>query len=176
MTGETSEERGFWRYWLGGLLLFAAMVVMNPSLSNSVATMGISDHQAAATAARVNAIQSSWQADGVLWLARLSMAIDLIFIGVYGWGAWLGGKVMRAEAGQGLRNLGLAIMAAAALFCLTDYIETISQFIQIMRFEGSDALAGLAATVRPVKMVAFLVTFIGLLAALLLRRMARRSA
>ncbi|MBK6706108.1 MAG: hypothetical protein IPG54_00915 [Sphingomonadales bacterium] len=83
---------------------------------------------------------------------------------------------MRAESGQGLRKLGLAIIAVAALFCLTDYIETVSQFIQAMRFEGNDALAGLAAAVRPVKTVAFLVTFTGLLAALLFRRMARRDA
>lgn len=173
---ETSEERGFWRYWLLGLMLFAVMIVINPSLSNSVAPMGISDHQAAATAERVNAIQTSWQAEGVLWLARLSMAIDLVFIGVYSWGAWLGGKVMRAQLGQGLRNLGLAIMVAAILFGLTDYTETLSQFVQVMRLEGSDALAGLAATVRPIKTVAFLTTFIGLLVALLLRRMALRKA
>ena len=173
---ETFEERGFWRYWLLGLMLFAVMIVINPSLSNSVAPMGISDHQAAATAERVNAIQTSWQADGVLWLARLSMAIDLVFIGVYSWGAWLGGKVMRAQSGQGLRNLGLAIMVVAILFGLTDYTETLSQFVQVMRLEGSDALAGVAATVRPIKTVAFLTTFIGLLVALLLRRMALRKA
>lgn len=176
MTGETATEKGFWRYWLAGLLLFAVMIVLNPSISNSVAPMGISDHQAAATAARVDAIQSAWQADGVLWLARISMAIDLIFIGVYSWGAWLGGKTMRGESAPGLSRIGLIVMIAALLFCVADYIETISQFIQLMRYQGSDALAGLAATVRPVKMIAFFVTFIGLLAALLLRRMARRSA
>ncbi|MBK9003734.1 MAG: hypothetical protein IPM67_09760 [Sphingomonadales bacterium] len=176
MRQESAIETGFWRWWLSGLMLFALMIALNPSISNNVAPMGISDHQAAATAARVNAIQAAWQTDGVLWLARLSMAIDLVFIGVYSRGAWLGGKVMRAEAGQGLRKLGLAIIAVAALFCLTDYIETVSQFIQAMRFEGNDALAGLAAAVRPVKTVAFLVTFTGLLAALLFRRMARRDA
>lgn len=176
MNGETAIEKGFWRYWLSGLLLFAVMIALNPLIANSVAPTGISDHQAAATAVRVDAIQLVWQADGVLSLARLSMAIDLVFIGVYSWGAWLGGKMLRAESAPGLGRLGGAIMAAAVLFCLTDYIETIAQFIQVMQFKGSDALAGLAATVRPVKAVAFLVTFTGLLAALLLRRMARRSA
>jgi len=37
-------------------------------------------------------------------------------------------------------------------------------------------LAGLAAAVRPFKTVAWLITFVGLLAALLLRRMARRDS
>lgn len=176
MNGETAIEKGFWRYWLSGLLLFAVMIALNPSISNSVAPMGISDHQAAATALRVDAIQSAWQADRVLWLARLAMAIDLVFIGVYSRGAWLGGKVLRAESAAGLGRLGVVIMAAAALFCLTDYAETIAQFVQLMQFRGSDALASLAATVRPVKAVAFLITFAGLLAALMLRRMARRNA
>ncbi|MFD1766323.1 hypothetical protein ACFSAG_05650 [Sphingorhabdus buctiana] len=176
MSGETPQEKAFWRFWLSGLMLFALMIALNPSISNGAAPMGISDHQAAATAARVNEIQAAWQSYGVLWLARLSMAIDLLFIGIYSWGAWQGGKMIRASTSPGLARLGLAIMAAAALFCVTDYMETTSQFIQVMRFEGSDVLAGLAATVRPVKTVAFLVTFAGLLAALLLRRMARRSA
>lgn len=176
MNAETTVERGFWRFWLAGLMLFAIMIALNPSITNSVAPMGISDHQSAGTAARIDAIQSAWQADGVLWLARLSMAIDLLFIGIYSWGAWLGGKLMCAEKAPGLARLGLAIMVAAALFCLTDYAETVSQFIQVMQFKGSDTLAALAASVRPVKTVAFLVTFVGLLAALLLRRMARRSA
>lgn len=176
MNGETAIERGFWRYWLTGLLLLAGMIALNPSISNPVAPMGISDHQAAATALRVDAIQLVWQADGVLWIARLGMAIDLVFIGIYSRGAWLGGKAMRGENVPGLGRIGIAIMAAAVLFCLTDYMETIAQFIQLAQLKGSDALAGLAATMRPVKAVAFLVTFIGLLAALLLRRMARRSA
>lgn len=176
MNGESQTERGFWRCWLAGLMLFAVMIALNPSISNSVAPMGISDHQAAATAARVDAIQSAWRADGLLWLARLSMAIDLVFIGLYSRGAWLGGKMMRGENGPGLGRLGGAIMVAAILFCITDYVETVSQFIQIMQYRGSDMLAGLAATVRPVKTIAFITTFAGLLAALLLRRMARRGA
>lgn len=176
MKEETPIEKGFWRFWLSGLILFAVMIVLNPSISNSIAPMGISDHQAAATAVRVDAIQSAWRADGVLWLARVSMAVDLVFIGLYSWGAWLGGKTMRSESAPGLSRLGIVIMVAAALFCVTDYTETISQFIQVMRYEGSDALAGLAAAVRPFKTVAWLVTFFGLLAALLLRRMARRDS
>ena len=74
---ETSTETHFWRYWLFGLLLFAAMIALNPTLSTSVSPMGISDHQTAGTAAKVDAIQQAWKAAGVLLIARASMLIDL---------------------------------------------------------------------------------------------------
>jgi hypothetical protein len=173
---ESNIEKHFWRYWLFGLLLFAAMIAMNPAISNIHAPMGISDHQAAGTAANINAIQLQWQADGVLLLARASMAIDLLFIGVYSWGAWNGGKLMRSDPTPSVRRIGVLVMIAAVVFLVTDYIETISQFIQVMQLKGSDFLAGLAATVRPVKSLAWVMTFVGLLAALLFRRMARRAA
>jgi hypothetical protein len=67
------------------------------------------------------------------------------------------------------------IMVAALLFCVTDYAETISQFVQAMQYKGSDLLAGIAATARPIKSLAWVITFVGLLAALLLRRMAARA-
>jgi hypothetical protein len=172
---ESELEKRFWRYWLAGLLLFAVMIAMNPSISNIHAPMGILEHQAARTAAKVDAIQRQWQADGVLWLARLSMAIDLVFVAVYSWGALLGGKVMRASASPGAQRLGVLIMVAAVLFCVTDYAETISQFVQAMQYKGSDLLAGIAATARPIKSLAWVITFVGLLAALLLRRMAARA-
>jgi hypothetical protein len=173
---ESKTEKRFWRYWLGGLLLFAVMIAMNPSISNDVAPFGISDHQAAGTAAKIDAIQGRWQADGVLWLAQLSMAIDLIFIAVYAWGAWLGGKVMREVHTPALGSVGLSIRVSAAIFLVSDYLETGSQFIQVMQVQGSDPLAGLAATVQPIKTVSWLTTFIGLLVALFLRRRARRAA
>jgi hypothetical protein len=48
--------------------------------------------------------------------------------------------------------------------------------VQAMTFKGDDMLASIAATAQPVKSIAFLTTFAGLLAALLLRRIKRRSA
>jgi hypothetical protein len=173
---ESNLEKRFWRYWLAGILLFAIMIAMNPSISNDHAPMGISDHQRAGTAAMIDAIQGQWQADGVLWLAQLSMAIDLVFIAVYAWGAWLGGKVMRASEAPSARRLGVLIKVAAAVFLVTDYAETISQFVQVMQVKGSDRLAQIAATAQPIKTLAWLITFVGLLAALLFRRMARRAA
>ena len=173
---ETTTEKQFWRYWLFGLLLFAAMIALNPTLSTSASPMGISDHQTAGTAAKIDAIQRAWQAAGVLLIARASMMIDLLFIGVYSWGAWNGGKLMRSESSPNVRRIGGLVMGASLVFLVTDYTETICQFIQVMQFTGSDVLANMAATVQPVKSLAWIVTFVGLLATLLLRRMARRSA
>lgn len=173
---ESATEKQFWRYWLLGLLLFAAMIALNPAISNNVAPMGISDHQAAGSAARADAIQKQWQADGVLWLARISMAIDLLFIAIYSWGAWNGGKLMRGEQSPGIRRIGVLVMVATAIFLVTDYVETIAQFIQLMQLRGNDMLAGLAAAVRPFKSLAWLVSFVGLLVALFLRRRARHGS
>ena len=173
---ETSTEKHFWRYWLFGLLLFAAMIALNPTLSTTASPTGISDHQTAGTATKIDAIQQAWQVANVLLIARASMMIDLLFIAVYSWGAWNGGKVMRGDASPNVRRIGGLVMGAALVFLVTDYTETICQVIQVMQFKGSDVLADLASTVQPVKSLAWVVTVVGLLAALLLRRMARRSA
>ena len=173
---ESKLERNFWRYWLGGLLLLAVMIAMNSWFSNDVSPWGIRDHQAAATAARVDAIQSAWQEAGVLNLARLGMAIDLIYIAVYSFGAYCGGRLFSQASQPMLRRLGWVIVAAAIILGFADYIETICQFVQIMTLKGSDLLADIAATAQPIKSTAFLTTFFGLLAALFLRRMKRRAA
>ncbi len=171
---ETDIEKRFWRYWLFGLLLLAAMIAMNPALANNVAPLGIADHQSAGTAARIDAIQRQWQADGLLLLARASMAIDLLFIAVYSWGAWNGGRMMRQATAPGIRRIGLLVMIAAVLFLVTDYAETIAQFIQLLQMAGNDRLAALAATAQPIKSFAWIVTFVGLLVALALRRIGRK--
>ncbi len=173
---ETKLERAFWRYWLGGLLMLALMIAMNPWFANDVSPWGIRDHQSAATALRVDAIQSAWQAAGVLDLARFGIMMDLVYIAVYSFGAYCGGRLFAHAPKPMLRRLGWVIVGAAIIVGVADYIETICQFVQIMTFKGSDLLAGIAATAQPIKSVAFLITFVGLLAALFLRRMARRAA
>lgn len=175
-SGESKLERRFWRFWLGGLLILAGMIAMNPLFVNEVSPWGIRDHQAAATAMRVDAIQAAWQAGGVMGLARLGIAIDLIYIAVYSFGAWCGGKLLVMSPQISLRRLGWLVMACAIIVGVADYIETICQFIQAMTFKGSDVLAGIAATAQPIKSIAFLVTFFGLLLALFIRKMARRTA
>ncbi len=173
---ETLLEKRFWRYWLGGLLILAIMIAMNPWFSNEVSPWGIRDHQSAGTALRIDAIQAAWQAAGVMNLARFGIALDLVYIGVYSFGAYCGGRLFAQSEKLSLRRLGWVIISAALIVCVADYVETLSQFVQAMTFKGSDLLAGIAATAQPIKSTAFLTSFFGLLAALLLRRMARRSA
>jgi hypothetical protein len=169
-------EKRFWRYWLGGLLILAIMIAMNPWFTNDVSPWGIRDHQSAGTALRVDAIQAAWQAAGVMNLARFGIALDLIYIGVYSFGAYCGGRLFAQSERPSLRRLGWIIIAAAVVVGVADYAETICQFVQAVTFNGDDMLASIAATAQPIKSTAFLTTFIGLLAALLLRRMARRAA
>lgn len=172
---ETILERRFWRFWLGGLLILAIMIAMNPWFSNAVSPWGIRDHQSAATALRVDAIQAAWQAAGVMDLARFGIALDLIYIGIYSFGAYCGGRLFAQSARPHIRRLGWVIVAAAIIVGVADYTETLCQFVQAMTFRSSDTLAGIAATAQPIKSLAFLTSFFGLLAALFLRRMARRA-
>lgn len=176
MTEESNFERNFWRYWIGGLLLLAIMIAMNPMLVNDVSPWGIRDHQSANSAARVDAIQSAWQTAGVMDFARLSMALDLVYIGVYSFGAYCGGRMFYDSGKPALRRLGWMIIAAAIILCFSDYIETICQFIQALQFKGRDLLAGTAATAQPIKSTAFLISFFGVLTALFVRRNSRHSA
>jgi hypothetical protein len=173
---ESLLEERFWRYWLGGLVLLAIMIAMNPWFSNDVSPWGIRDHQSAATALRVDAIQGAWQAAGVMNLARFGIAMDLVYIAIYSFGAWCGGRLFSASTAPMLRRLGWVIAVAAILLGIADYAETICQFVQAMTLNGSDTLAAIAAFAQPIKTTAFLTTFIGLLVALMLRRMARRAA
>jgi hypothetical protein len=173
---ESKLERNFWRYWLGGLLILAIMIAMNPWFTNDVSPWGIRDHQSAGTAARVDAIQAAWQAAGVMSLARIGMAMDLLYIGVYSFGAYCGGRLFASSGRPALRRLGWVIVIAAIIVAVADYAETICQFIQAINFRGSDMLAGIAATAQPIKSTAFLTSFFGLLAALTVRRMTRRAA
>ncbi len=173
---ETLLEKRFWRYWLGGLLILAIMIAMNPWFSNEVSPWGIRDHQSAATALRVDAIQAAWQAAGVMNLARFGIALDLVYIGIYSFGAYCGGRLFSQSGKPALRRLGWVVVAAALIVGVADYAETLCQFVQAMTFKGSDQLAWIAASAQPIKSMAFLTTFFGLLAALLLRRMARSKA
>jgi hypothetical protein len=176
MHGESALERRFWRYWLAGILLLAVQIVMNVWLMTDVSPLGISDHQAAGSAARVDAIQAGWEAATVMELAILSMMLDCLFIGVYSWGAFAGGRLFGSSHSALLSRLGKVIAIAAMGFCAADYTETISQLVQATRGQGNDWLAYVAVTMRPIKTILFLVTFFGLLMALYIRRTTRRAA
>ncbi len=163
-------KKAFLIGWLGGLAVFAVSLTFHAPLAIDAVPGGILDHQAAPDAASVDAIQQAWETAGLTSQARLAMITDLIFIGIYGVGAALGGLYFRARDGWLLKALGLITLAAALVFLVTDYVETILQFIQLMRFEGSDTLAGIASKMGPAKVVTFLVALFGPILALILER------
>ncbi len=166
----SANERSFRRYWPAGLMLFGIVIWLGWPLGIAEVPGGILDHQAAGSAAEVDRIQRAWLVAGLYDRAKLAMVGDLVFIGVYGLGAWYAGLAFRESALPKLRRLGGLLIAAAALFLATDYIETIAQAIQLFDARGSDGLAQIAATMRPVKVVAWVVTFAGVLAGLVVRR------
>lgn len=163
------------RWWLIGLAVFALVVALGMWLQQASA-FGIVEHQLAGTAERVNEIQQAWRADGVRWLAILAMIADLVFIGVYGWGSWIAGRSFMAMKRKRLQWLGAFIAAGAAVFLLTDYVETVLQIIQLVRESGSDAMAQTAASMQQAKIAAWMVTFFGVIAGLLVRRFSAPDA
>ena len=171
-----SLYRAFLWLWIGGLILFAIVIMLGLPLGVSEVAGGILDHQAAGSAAEVDRIQQVWRSAGLWNQAAIAMIGDLIFIGIYGAGSLLGGLHFRRSTMRPVSILGVLIAIAAAAFLITDYAETIAQFIQLTRFKGDDSLASLAASVRPVKIASWLFTFCGIIACLVIRRKARRTA
>ena len=170
-----AADRYWWIIWLFGLFVFALLRIPHGPLAIPEVPGGIFDHQAAGTAAEVNRIQQAWSDAGLLGHARWGMIGDFLFIGLYGLGSVLGGVSFR-QAGSGfLRVAGLLVAVAGAIFLFTDYAETIAQFFQLTSMQGDDGLASLAATMQPIKMVAFGVSFLGTLALLVIRRMKARA-
>ncbi len=168
--------RNFWIFWGGGLALFLYLISSGGTLETAVAPNGILDHQSAATAERVNAIQQSWADAGVLDVARLGMIGDLVFITLYMSGGIIGGRLIWQHArSPALKKLGLFCVVAYFLFGLSDYVETTSQLAQLLQGQGSDLLAGTAALARPVKIVAWIGGTLAILVALIWRWRERPS-
>ncbi|MBX7499952.1 hypothetical protein K3181_00670 [Qipengyuania sp. YG27] len=164
------------RWWLWGLAAFGIVIALSVSITvfGDGVTWGIGEHQAAGSAARVDEIQTQWRAGGVRNLAIVAMLGDLVFIGIYGWGSWRAGRSFMAMPGA-LGLLGVLIAASAVVFVLCDYTETLLQLVQLLRERGSDAMAATAAAVRPIKSVAWLASFFGVLAALAIGRVGGRT-
>ncbi|MDJ0977959.1 MAG: hypothetical protein QNI87_05430 [Erythrobacter sp.] len=152
------SRKTFLFWWLGGLSIFAVSIVLHAPLAIDAVPAGILDHQAAPDAARVDAVQGAWRAAGLLGQARVAMVCDLVFIGVYGTGGVLAGLRYRGSESRALSGLGWVILASAVTFLITDYLETLAQLTQLMRFSGNDFLAGLASSLGSVKVLSFLAT------------------
>ena len=170
------SKRTFLIWWLAGLAAFAFTLVLHIPLTIDAVPGGIGDHQRAPDAATVNAIHAGWQAAGVYGQAHWAMATDLIFIGIFGIGCVLAGLHYRVKQPAMLRALGWIALASGVVFLLTDYGETIAQFIQLLQNRGSDGLAQFASTLRPIKMVSWIGGFLSVLAALITDRCSSSAA
>ncbi len=159
------------KLWLIGLAAFAVVIALSAYLrANSI---GIVEHQLAGTAERVNEIQAQWRADGMRGWAIVGMLSDLVFIGIYGVGAWIAGRSLAASGGGLLKAVGWVAAIAGAVFLLTDYVETILQVVQLIREAGSDGMAGTAAAMQTPKTLAWIVSFLGVIIGLVVRRFVR---
>lgn len=164
------QEKVSVKLWLISLLIFLGVMVASGSIEQGGGTFSILDHQAAGTAEQVNKIQTQWKEAGVRGLAIIAVLCDLGWIWIYALGAFLAGRGFATKRKGLLKGLGSIIFIAAVIFGLADYTETILQFIQLIQDEGSDQLAGIAAFAQPIKISAFIVAFIGIVAALILDR------
>lgn len=163
-------HRAFLIFWIGGVIAFLVVIALHLPLVIPQVPGGMGDHQAAGTAAEVNRIQAAWTDAGLTDQVGRAMLSDLFFITIYGFGSILGGLYFRS-IGQGtLRHLGTAILLCGVVFTITDYGETGAQFLQYLANKGTDGMAGFAATMRPIKMIAFIGSFLGVLAAFVIRR------
>lgn len=172
----TPSRRAFLWWWIGGLVAFGVVIYFHQPLITQSVPGGIVDHQSAPDAATVDAIQRSWRLDGVQNEAGIAMMLDLIFIVIYGIGCVLAGLYFRAGHSALLRRMGNVALAAGLVFLIADLGETTAQLVQFMRFEGDDALARLASTLRPVKMAGFVVSFLAVISALAIEWKSRHSA
>ena len=175
-TTPTGGWRAFWMPFAAGWALFVFMAATNSRLATSASPLGILNHQSAGTAGRVDEIQAAWAQAGQLDFARLSMGIDLVFIGLLTLGALIGlVMVARRAPTQVLKIFAATAGLVWLVYAGTDYAETTAQFIQA-NSAGSDKLAGLAAAMGPTKTVSFLIGHIDLAIALLWLRSARAKA
>lgn len=157
------------RLWLVGLAIFAVVVGLGLWLA-SASDYGIVDHQQAGNAEMVDAIQSHWRQQGVRWLAILAMLGDLVFIGVYGVGAWRAGRSLLAHHVALARVAGRTIIVAALIFLITDYAETGLEFVQLIADRGVGWMAAGAAAMQVPKVAAFGVSFFGVIVGALAAR------
>ncbi|MCB2088436.1 MAG: hypothetical protein R3E18_12960 [Sphingomonadaceae bacterium] len=168
--------RAFLGWWIGGLIAFGITHSFHVPLAIDAVPGGILDHQAANSAAEVNRIQAEWEAAGLLGQARTAMLTDLLFIVIYSFGAWLGGLWFRRNGKGAVRVLGNIIVWAAVFFLLSDLGETILQLKELLAGEGSDSYAAIHSTLQPVKMAAWVISFVGIIIALAAERLSRKPA
>ena len=168
--------RNFWILWGGGLVFLAVLGIFSAPLITHVSLSPISDHQKAGSAEAVNIIQHMWRDLGIYNYAIKWFTAELVFIGIYMSGGIIGGRLIWQNASStALKKLGLICVILFGAFGLTDYVETICQYIQLVSFAGSDFLAGIAAFISGPKIVAFFAAGASMIVALVWRLIERRT-
>lgn len=158
-------------WFVAGIIALGVVIVLELPLGGTMDA-----HRSAPDAAAVNAIQHGWRGDLLLDDARRAMIGDLVFIGIYGAGCVLAGLYFRARDQVVLRALGWTALASGVAFLACDYAETVSQFIQLMRFAGDDDLAGLASSLGPPKLASWIAGFLAVILGLIAERLSSRAA
>ncbi len=150
-----AQWRLFWIFYAIALAAFAYIAATNTAFVTEVSPGGILDHQSAGVGAVADRIHAAWKEKGSFGFAAVSMSLDLVFITFQTLaGATAGYLIARKGGTKGL--LGWVILGVWLVFGACDYIETSCQLVQVLQDRGSDALAGLAAAVKPPKVAAFL--------------------
>jgi len=173
-TIQTITEHNFKRFWFAGLSLGVLLILGNIGLMIESSPMGILDHQKAATADNVNAIQQGWEQAGLLGFAKLNMIVDLFFIAIYSVGAGCGAVLMLTDNRLLIKRLGALVMVGAITFMVTDYIETILQTIQLFQMQGDDGLASTASNMGAIKVTGMIMSVLGISTKLVLDKRASR--
>jgi hypothetical protein len=163
------------KVWLISLAVFVGVMILSSMITQGDVTYTIVDHQAAATAEKVDEIQTQWRDGGVRNAAIIAMIGDLAWIWIYALGSYLAGREFASKREGALRITGWIIAVSGVVFGITDYTETAAQFIQLLQDSGNDTLAGIAAFMQPIKVTAFLVSFFGIILALVVDRFASRA-
>ena len=157
------------KLWLIGVLMLVALIASGQLFMGDSA-FTILDHQAAATAERVDEIQAAWQAEGYFTQHAIGMVGDLIFICVYSLGTWRAGKALRDSANGFARIVGAITLGLAVIFFVTDITETSLQLVQMLTGEGVNWMAGTAAFMQPIKINAWIASFLAVIIGLVANR------
>ncbi|MEM7779160.1 MAG: hypothetical protein AAF697_02070 [Pseudomonadota bacterium] len=163
------------KLWLIGVLMLVALIAVLQTLTGD-GPYGIVDHQAAARADRVNEIQGAWKQAGHFGLHTAGMVGDLIFIVVYSLGTWRAGRGLRAQSGGFARLVGAVVGLSAVVFFATDICETSLQLTQMVMDQGVEWMAATAAFMQPIKVIAWIVSFVSVLLGLAAARFSRGKA
>lgn len=166
----TPSKRTAITWFVAGVIAFVVVAAIEWPIRASMAA-----HRAAGDAEAVNAIHLAWVNASMWGTARAAMIADLVFIGIYGLGCLLSGLYFISREQVVLRALGWTALVSGGVFLVTDYTETIAQFIQFVRFAGSNDLAAAAALMGPPKVASWIAGFLAVILALIAQRLSSRA-